>query len=70
MSEWISVKDKLPEKEDRYLIMTCFHEPCISVDRIVRKAIPMISTYRFEKGWMMKMDDDFEITHWMEIPKL
>ena len=66
---WVNVKEKLPEEDGRYLILTTFIYPCRSNDEIVRENIPFVSNYRKIKGWMSQ-HGDFEITHWMEIPKL
>lgn len=66
--EWISIKERMPENEGRYLILSTFHEPCISNDKIVRKHIPFVSNYTIDKGWMSRIPA-YDITHWMEIPE-
>lgn len=68
MSEWISVRDRLPE-DGRYLVLETFMKPCISNDSIVREHVPFVSNYRKEKGWMLDFKES-TITHWMPIPQL
>jgi len=67
MSDWISVDDKLPEEDGRYLVLETFMEPCISNDSIVRAHVPFVSNYRKEKGWMLDFSES-KITHWATIP--
>ena len=68
--EWISVKDNLPKKDGRYLLMVEMDEPCISNNTIIRISIPMIDNYSvMDKDWL-GVYPLMEITHWMEIPSL
>lgn len=54
MDEWISVKDRIPEKNDRYLVYFSNIEPYY--------AIGFSSFYNGE--W-----NHFHITHWMLLPE-
>jgi hypothetical protein len=63
---WIKTADRLPEEEGSYLILVDFHEPCISIDKIVRKRVAFASNFTFEKGWMSQVPE-FSVTHWMPI---
>ncbi len=59
MPEWISVKDKLPENDSRYLVFasdTCEIEVC---------------TYYGDGEWMTKDLEDMTdgVTHWMPWPE-
>jgi hypothetical protein len=67
-AKWISVKDRLPEKDGRYLVLQTFVEPLISNYSIVRKNVPFVSNFTMEKGWMIAIDLA-EIRYWMNIPE-
>ena len=61
MSEWISVKDRLPEP-GRYVA-------CIAKRNPFSRFMPMVA--RIEKnGWVNPMTEQYisEVTHWMPIP--
>ena len=81
MGEWISVKDKLPNKNGKYLCCWsgCINDkPCISIYSFATN-LSRINKYDFQgknrKGWY---DYDSEwgygemcgVTHWMPLPKL
>ena len=53
--EWISVKDKLPEKNDRYL----------TLDSFPNNYKIGVSTGSFENGGWVSTS----ITHWMPLPE-
>ena len=61
MSEWISVKDGLPEKAGDYLVAWTWAEGTGWEEHNVD-----IVYFRGKKHWA-KMED--KITHWMEKPK-
>lgn len=67
MSEWISVKDKLPD--NGRLIIACFHAKI--PDQIV---VRELSYYPAMKEWLDN-DSNFvtnyqwEVSHWMEMPQ-
>ncbi len=61
--EWISVKDKLPIRDDKYLV----HAPSLDEKK------PFIAIAWFDPangGWSLLPDCWCKaITHWMELPK-
>lgn len=69
MVGWISIKEKLPEKTGRYLVLMSFEDPVICNEKKVRKNIPFVTNYRFPRGWMIETSDG-KVTHWREIPDL
>ena len=63
MSEWISVKDKMPEP-GRYVA-------CIAKRNPFSRFMPMVA--RIEKnGWANPITEQYisEVTHWMPLPEL
>jgi hypothetical protein len=56
MSEWISVKDRLPETEQYVL---AYHNSCYP-----RERVDFFS--ETSKRWMMSAGD---VTHWMPLPE-
>ena len=62
MSEWISVKDKLPDAGG-YVV-------CIAKRNPFSRFMPMVA--RIEKnGWVNPITEQYisEITHWMPLPE-
>lgn len=58
MTEWISVKDRLPEKNGRYLVCVPYSScPWVGV-----------SSYRTHNFSGEKCFDDETATHWMILP--
>lgn len=51
---WISVKDRLPEHEDDYLV--CFDDGFIAI------------TFYKKNGWELWADSG-DVTHWMPLPE-
>ena len=61
MSEWISVKDKLPDKTDYYLV-------CLESPRCGLKDGVTTSYYQHKaKNWKAVYNPS--VTHWMPIPE-
>lgn len=54
MSEWISVKDRLPEKLDEYLVVNC----------------GKVGTAIYHDGLWIAPTRKVGITHWMPLPVL
>lgn len=78
MSEWISVKDRLPDKEGIYL---CFYRYCgCDIFRILSFAFNLEEVDEFDfkgqnrSGWYNR-DSEWgyyemsEVTHWMPLPE-
>ena len=62
MSEWISVRDRLPEAGG-YVV-------CIAKRNPFSRFMPMVA--RIEKtGWVNPMTEQYisEVTHWMQMPE-
>lgn len=65
MSEWINVKDKLPDKQDCYLTYYNTNDYCI-ID---------ISGWDMKKQMFVYLDPEYygdeneNITHWMPLPE-
>lgn len=58
--DWISVEDRLPEKEGKYLIYTC--HGIISLDDF--------RSYLLNKeGALSEANFDYYVTHWMYLPE-
>lgn len=53
MSEWISVKDRLPKEGDRVVVFRS--------SRFVNQKIHLIY-------WQVSDPSDFHVTHWMPLP--
>ena len=79
--KWISVKDKLPDKNGTYLCCWNGHigaKPCISIYSFA-KNLRKVDKYDFEgknrAGWY-DYDSEWgygemcDVTHWMPLPKL
>lgn len=69
--EWISVKDRLPNKENKQLVCLINGNPilCIVHDATLSLAIGCLSFYWPTKEWIK---DRYygEVTHWMALPEL
>lgn len=57
MSDWISVKDRLPEKNDRVL---CFSPQAAGAET---------GGISVQWGWMCKSCKSSDITHWQPLPE-
>lgn len=60
MSEWISVKDRLPEDGDDLSIMLVWRGIEHDYDTV---------RWRYQQGWDCVIQDKATITHWMPLPK-
>lgn len=61
-NEWISVKDRLPERRGRYIVAVCNYIGKIDV----------FDLWFDYPEWYIDEDDDlyqFEVTHWMPLPE-
>ena len=56
-NQWISVKDRYPDKEDCYLVILCVDEDY---------NIPLVLYYTHDK----KFEGITDIAYWMTIPEL
>lgn len=68
MGEWISVKDRLPETEDLYLVIA---------NGKPKKNITLVQAYELatycpDEGWILEQYPEWEtpeVTHWMLLPE-
>ena len=67
VQEWISVKDRLPEKDGHYLCNYHFGEyPKMTFTQVLDYyATDIVPHFQHTLG-----DGSMKVTHWMEIPKL
>lgn len=63
VNQWISVKDRLPEKEQRVLV---FYKVIGEKNRIHNDVIA--TNWRKSNGDFIPFED-YEITHWMPLPE-
>lgn len=63
MSEWISVKDRLPETAGEYLVV---YHPCYW-DAVREELRVGIDTFRGKTAWAKKKYQ--RVTHWMPLPE-
>lgn len=61
MSEWISVKKRLPDKADDLSIMLVWRSIEHDYDTV---------RWRYQQGWDCVIQDKSTITHWMPLPEL
>lgn len=71
MSEWISVKDDLPKKEDCYLVKAPGY---YGKNHICNDISYSTFQPNYKKPWAIERGGyrswiDWKITHWMPIPK-
>ena len=59
MSNWISVKDRLPEKSQR----------CIIYERYEYRTISLVYYFSENKKWQDEIGDEYYPTHWMPLPE-
>lgn len=68
MSEWISVKERLPETDDLHLII---------VNGKPKKNITLVQAYELatycpDEGWLLEQYPEWEtpeVTHWQPLPE-
>ena len=65
MSEWISVKDRLPEKDDHYLI---YYSSQTLFTKTYRQQVVYLVVNDIEK-WGWPSDRLYKVTHWMPLPE-
>lgn len=63
MSEWISVKDRLPEQKGEYLVT---YHPCYW-DHVHEEIRVGLDTFRGKSSWAKKKYQ--RVTHWMPLPE-
>lgn len=70
MSEWISVKDKLPKENGTYIVYT--HDGNSATGWIWYDDVVVVAEYTFGIWWWCENGNDFDITnnvtHWMPLP--
>ena len=67
VQEWISVKDRLPEKYGRYLALTPSRLKGKEYDEWLIYYLPQSGFYDTDPEWGdIEMDD---VTHWMPLPQ-
>jgi hypothetical protein len=60
--KWISVKDRLPEKNDRYL--------CYDDNQGYSQVFEWYKNFNLnEWDWFDVVNQDFHVTHWMPLPE-
>ncbi len=62
MSDWISVKDRLPESEGRYLVQRL-------VDGRPSIIVAFYSATRRGRWWSVPGDWNAAVSHWMMLPE-
>ena len=77
MNEWISVNDKLPELNKRVLVYAVgkadgfIGEHTIEIcERFIQRIFPSSPGEEVWSSPYQYFHTDYEITHWMELPKL
>ena len=72
VQEWISVKDRLPEEDDKYIVTAC-DEGCSAGEGIWYSTVVVVAEYY--KGSWTWYDGGREyslegiVTHWMKMPE-
>lgn len=62
MSEWISVKDRLPNKEGIYICV-------LDLTPMVGFKYRTIETVRYSGRWLYDSKEINYVTHWMPLPE-
>ena len=73
MSEWINVKDRLPETNREVLVCFNLYEPIFRQNRkIARYGLIGIKSLReYPVGNLIWEDEDYhQVTHWMYLPEV
>lgn len=69
MSEWISVKDRLPDECDNLVLAIANGKPCRN---ITLEDAYVLASYVPNEGWIIDewpMWEEAEVTHWMPLPE-
>lgn len=62
-SEWISVDDRLPEENGRYLV-------CVNVSHLAFTSLTIIVVMEYGKNHGFYLQNETEtVTHWMPLPE-
>lgn len=64
VSEWISIKDRLPERKGQYIVA---YHPCMW-DNVMQETVVGIDSYRGGKGGIWVKNKYQRVTHWMPMP--
>ena len=72
VQEWISVKDRLPEEDDNYIVTVC-DEGCSDGEGIWYSTVVVVAEY-YKGSWTWyegSSEYSLEgiVTHWMPLPK-
>lgn len=62
MNEWISVEDRLPEKDGNYLVTAC-DEGCSAREGIWHSTVVVVAEY-YKGSWTW-----YNVTHWQPMPE-
>ena len=69
MSNWISVKDRLPTDEDEMVLAIVSGKPC---ENITLDGAYELATYIEREGWIVEQYPQWEtpqVTFWMPLPE-
>lgn len=67
MSDWISVKDRLPNDDDSVLVIVSGKVGNITLDNAFQ-----LAQFSMDEGWILEMWPEWEdpkVTYWMPIPE-
>lgn len=67
MSEWISVKDRLPDNDDFVLAIVSGKTGSIKLDNAYE-----LAQFSMDEGWILEMWPEWEdpkVSHWMPLPE-
>ena len=67
MSEWISVKERLPEQPGVFLVITKAGNQSVQWFHMLDKNIP-VETYKDTLRYFCDVSQHEKITHWMPLP--
>ena len=72
MSEWISVKDRLPENSGEYIVVAC-DEGCPYGEGIWYATVVVCAEYAFNSWTWCEGSHEYSldgiVTHWMPLPE-
>ena len=73
VQEWISVKDRLPDKDENYIVTAC-DEGCSAGEGIWYSTVVVVAEY-YKGSWTWyygghEFSLDGIVTHWMPLPEL